>query len=82
MEHIVQFGISIDDKRIASSIESNAEREITDKLYKEVEEVIFGRYRCLSDFVRDKMDDFFAENCDKIIDIAGELPYKMFCNFR
>ena len=42
MEHIVQFGISIDDKVIADRIKNNAEKTITDKLFEEVKGVLFA----------------------------------------
>ncbi|MBO5104094.1 MAG: hypothetical protein J6B74_03410 [Ruminococcus sp.] len=73
MEHIVQFGISIDDKAIADRIEANAQREITNRLYKDVEEAIFGNYRhSPSEFFSKKMDEFLDENCDRILEIAGK----------
>ena len=73
MEHIVQFGISIDDKTIADRIEANAQKEITGRLYKEVEEVIFGsRYHSPSDFFSQKMDEFLDKNCDRIIETTSK----------
>lgn len=75
MEHIVQFGISIDDEIIANRIEENAEKEITDRLYKRADEVLFdSRFgqTCPTDFAVEKFDLFLENNRDKIIDSAGK----------
>lgn len=73
MEHIVQFGISIDDERITSRIEEKAYKEIANKLYEDVRTSIFSRYNNdPSYYAQEKFDEFFDENRDAIIDMAAE----------
>ncbi|MDE6020306.1 MAG: hypothetical protein K2H01_04800 [Ruminococcus sp.] len=73
MEHIVQFAISIDDKTICQRIELNAEKEITQKLFEEVRRVLFERYQDNPTYYfESKMDEFFKDSRDEIIDTAGK----------
>lgn len=42
MEHIVQFGISIDDNAIINAVQKKAEEEIIKRIKAEVEHSLFG----------------------------------------
>ena len=44
MEHVVQIGIGIDDESIKRSIVENAEKQIIDRLYCELRDVVFKDY--------------------------------------
>ena len=43
MEHIVQFGIGIDDESIRKRIEETAEKQIIETLTKDVKSTIFEK---------------------------------------
>lgn len=43
MEHILQFGINIDDEAIKKSVAKNAEKSITESIQNKVEKEIFRR---------------------------------------
>lgn len=75
MEHIVQFGITIDDDAIKRNLESIAAREIT----KELKEQIFNynswndRTIGLSGYAEQLVRDFFIEYKDTIIEEAAKI---------
>ena len=75
MEHIIQFGITIDDERIKSSVESAAVKELAGDLKAQ----IFSMNRWTGDIngfnavVEDIVKDVFAEHKDEIIRLAAEL---------
>lgn len=79
MEHIVQFGITIDDEAIKQTILDNAEKNIMDRITKDVLLAIF-RTNGWSDtptnqlrpWVEEKVDVILKENKDTIIDLAAE----------
>ena len=80
MEHIVQFGISIDDARITASIEANAEKQIVETITQEVRDKLFtntyyNRHAKasdpLSDFTLGLVEDFLDKHKDAIIEKAS-----------
>lgn len=76
MEHIVQFGICIDDEAIRQRIEEKAEREIKEAMLRQIEDVFFetryGRRVGYEMWVKDKVDAFFQENRDELIALAAD----------
>jgi len=75
MEHILQFGISIDDEGIKSSVEDAAVKQLAQDL----REQIFvtnrwnGNINGLNTLTKDIVKDVFAEHKDEIIRMAAEL---------
>lgn len=41
MEHIIQFGINIDDEAIRKAVVAEAKKQIIDSIQKDVEQVVF-----------------------------------------
>ena len=78
MEHILQFAVNIDDNAIIETIKNSAEKQITNRLYDDIKNIIFentGYYQRKSEptiFVGSKFDDFLEQNYDKILDMAAE----------
>lgn len=79
MEHIVQFGINIDDHAIIEAVKEKAEKEIVKTLTNQVGCQIFERnpwsnsydqYR-ISDFSKRLLMDFFEEHKTEIINAAA-----------
>lgn len=78
MEHIVQFGISIDDEMIQKRIVDNAERTVTAEIQKKVESEIltrsnyYGGYRnSLSEAGEDIICKWLESHKDEIIELAA-----------
>lgn len=77
MEHIVQFGINIDDEAIQSLIMKNAEENITRAIQKDFEEAIFehsyygNRREGLTSWMTAHIDKFFEDNKDAIVEKAA-----------
>lgn len=81
MEHILQFGITIDDEAIIKAVREKAERVITDSLKTEVEKSLFGTryiYRNTNDphaiftqLAKDIFSEFLNENKETIISHAS-----------
>lgn len=88
MEHLIQMTINVDDKKIVESIERNAEKTITENLDKEVKKIIFnfendwygnGRIRGVSDWTKDRLNEFLEKHKDQIVDLASDkLADKMY----
>ena len=87
MEHVVQFGINIDDDAISKAIEGSAKRQIIDELKAEVRDYLgvtgkrdyYGNmrfeYKHLVDDIKRELE---AELRDRMKDqIFGELVEKM-----
>lgn len=82
MEHLVQFTISMDDKKITDSVEKNAEKVIINDLKTQVSKVFFNsRYNPYSgyvsfegpsDWTKDVLKEFLEEHKDEIIKLASE----------
>ena len=78
MEHVVQFGISIDDEMIQKRIADNAERAITAEIQKKVESAIltrsnyYGGYRnSLGEVGEDIVYKWLESHKDEIIELAA-----------
>lgn len=77
-EHIVQFGVGIDEDVIMERVYNSAEKAITEELKQEFKRVIFdtdrwGNRSGLTDWMQDKLNDFLTENRDVIIEKATAL---------
>jgi hypothetical protein len=80
MEHILQFGINIDDDAIVKAIMTKAEKMVIDDLIsrtrKEIDETIYSsgyyRDRDLRGWVKDEFIKFLENNKDDIISRASE----------
>lgn len=77
-EHIVQFGVGIDEDVIMERVYNSAEKAITEELKQEFKRVIFdtdrwGNRSGLTDWMQEKLDEFLAENRDVIIEKATAL---------
>lgn len=82
MEHIVQFGIGIDDNAIVKRVENEAVSEITKDIKQATLDQLFqkdyySRHATLngkfSEFGKQIVQSFFNENKDKIIERTAEL---------
>ena len=79
MEHIIQFGITIDDERIREVIESKAEKEIMEELKIAATRAVF-KYdewrrqptRCPTEFFTERVDAFLDENRDELLRLAAD----------
>lgn len=79
MEHIVQFGITIDDDAIKQTILANAEKNIMSGINRDIRNAIFQTNAWsnepttqLRHWVEEKVDVILKENKDMIIDLAAE----------
>ena len=82
MEHILQFGISIDDDQIRKRILDNAEKTIINEMTRDIRKVFFdvdnsyyghpGKVIGLSGDMEKRVDTFIEENKNKIIELAAE----------
>jgi hypothetical protein len=80
MEHIVQFAINFDDKRITQAVEKNAEKAIIDDLKGKVNDNLFksdyygghGNPKSgFSGWMTARVEDFLEAHKREIIDTAG-----------
>ena len=80
MEHIVQFGINIDDTAIRKAIENNVERQVVGELKKDVMRQLTGKkdftnheYTTKLKFmIEDSIDQFLEVYKDDIIKTAAD----------
>lgn len=78
MEHIVQFGIGIDDEAIVERIHKNAEKNITSELLNDVKKIIFecnwngSVSNRPSDWTESRINSFLENHKDEIIELAGK----------
>ena len=79
MEHIIQFGVTIDDEKIEKRIVENAEKTITADIKKKVEKSIFETdyYReptgNLTRKGQELVREWLNDHSDKIIEFAAKL---------
>ena len=79
MEHIVQFGISVDDDAIVKSIEKNVEKKVIDHICEEVNSLIKGRWgyqgelEPLRNMIKTQLDRILMENKDYILENASKI---------
>lgn len=79
MEHILQFGISIDDEMIKKRVEAAALEQLTNKFTSDIKDIIFEK-NCYSNrhtteltgWVEDRFFEFLTQHKSEIIDIAAE----------
>ncbi len=80
MEHILQFGINIDDERIKNMVEAKAEKALNEIVKSDVIEALTGKrnsnnweyLRELKSLVNDTMEKFCVENKEEIINLAAD----------
>ena len=81
MEHIIQFGVTIDDDAIKKNIEEKARNQITEELKAEIRKELFvgtGWNRDLSYKVQELIKDTVRECQDQIIkDATAQLVETM-----
>lgn len=79
MEHILQFGISIDDDTIKKRIAERAETEILANIKKDVDKALFGtgywysKDRPVDEIVKQEVYKVCKENKDYILDKAAQI---------
>jgi len=77
MEHIIHFGITIDDDAIAKQIQKNAEKTITENIQKNVEQCIFSTNyygeNKLNYVAEQLIMDWLDSHKDEIIQIASKV---------
>ena len=75
MEHILQFGISIDDERIKSSVEDAAVKQLAQDLREQIFDTNRwnGNINGLNTLTEEIVKDVFAEHKDEIIRLAAEM---------
>lgn len=74
-EHVVQFGVGIDEDVIMERVYKSAEKAIIEDLKKDFKTVIFdtdrwGNRSGLSDWMEEKLNEFLAQNRDVIVEKA------------
>lgn len=80
IEHIVQFGISIDDEQIKKTIEKNAMQQVVATFRNDIIKEMTGKHNYTkSDYslkmwtaINKQIETFFDENREEIIKIASE----------
>lgn len=77
MEHIVQFGITIDDNAIINTIVQKAEKSILDEIKDAIKKAMFKRGRYYDEtevhtWIKDELDKFLENHKDDIISLASE----------
>lgn len=75
MEHIIQFGVSIDDERIIKSIEERAYKELAEKLKREADICMYNKYGhdYISDLAKDTIKGLIEAYKEEIIEKAIEV---------
>lgn len=78
MEHIIQFGIGIDDDAIRKRIEEGAEKQILKNIENGVRSTLFekdyrgsGYSKVPTSYLDKKIDDFLKAHKDEILDMAA-----------
>ena len=79
MEHIIQFGISIDDEMIERRIRERAEKEVLNQIADTISGELFGRdfmgrpnKGYVSEWVHEKVDKFMTDHKEEIVNNAAE----------
>lgn len=72
MEHILQFGVTIDDHAIEERAVSAASNAVAEELKKRILEKYYGGYGGLTSGVEHLIDRFLQNNKDEIIEKAAE----------
>jgi hypothetical protein len=80
MEHIVQFGISIDDDKIKKTVEDNVMKQVSGAIKNDCIKALVGRKDAsnydytqkIREMINDNIQRFFEDNKDKIIEVASD----------
>lgn len=80
MEHIVQFGVNIDDEKIVKTAEAKVEKIINDVVKADIYEALTGireynkyeYFKCLRMLVNDAVEKLCKENKEEIIKLAAD----------
>lgn len=80
MEHILQFGINIDDDKIKNMVETKAEKALNEIVKSDVIEALTEKRdsnnweysRKLKSLVNDTMEKFCVDNKEEIINLAAD----------
>lgn len=79
MEHIVQFGISVDDDKIAKSIEQNVERAVINHIVEKVNGQITRKYyygdenEPLKNMIKEQVNKIIMDKQDYILENAAKI---------
>lgn len=81
MEHILQFGVTIDDHAIEERAVSAAANAVTEELKKKIFEKYYGSYGGLTSEVEHLVDRFLQNNKDELIEkVALHIASKMYAS--
>ena len=80
MEHIIQFGVTIDDEKIKQTAEAKVEKVINEVIKNDVYEALtgvreFNKYeysKRLTVLVNNTMEKFCVDNKEEIINLAAD----------
>ena len=80
MEHIVQFGISIDDDKIKKTIEDNVMKQVSGAIKNDCMKALVGRKNVtnydytqkIKDMINDNIQKFYEDNKGEIIEVASD----------
>lgn len=70
MEHIIQFGITIDDDAIKKHIEEKATKQVCDSITQSMKDKLFGRYGGFSYDAEEMIGKFLDKYKAEIIERA------------
>lgn len=80
MEHILQFGVSIDDEAIKKSVIDNVTRNVSEKLEEDIDKILQGnpysywnRKDAIEERIRNITGEFCEEHKEEIIDKCAVL---------
>lgn len=82
MEHVVQFGINIDDEAIKKAVSANVEKEVIAGIRKKVEKDMgFGDYnfRYGSRFAQEVVETVLDEHLEEIVDSVSTRVAERLC---
>ena len=80
MEHILQFGVNIDDEAIIRNIENSIQKKVENAILQDVKQRIVGSEnysnwsysRRIEGIIVDAATSFFVENKDRIIELTSD----------
>lgn len=70
MEHVIQFGVTIDDDAIQRSVVESATKRIIDAVERDTKRGYYGQESYLYDLMKEEVKRVIDENKDRIIDKA------------
>ena len=70
MEHIIQFGVTIDDERIKQHIEEKATKQVCDSIIQSMKDKLFSCYGGFSYDTEEMIGKFLDKYKDEIIEKA------------